>query len=59
MTYCLFTNINSWLSLALDMAQMVLDVRKMLKSTLVMLYTFCFNNFVQKSRPLGLPLLSA
>ena len=36
----------SWLSLALDLAQMVLDVGKNLKSTqFYKLNTICFNNF--------------
>ena len=36
----------------LDLTQMVLDVRKMLKSThLIIPNSFCFNNFAQKSIP--------
>ena len=37
----------SWLSMALDLAQMVLDVQKRLKSTqFYMLNNLCYNNFV-------------
>ena len=44
----------SCLSLALDMAQMVLEVRKNLKLThFYMLNIFCLNNFPQKSSPGG------
>ena len=40
----------SWLSMALDFTQMVLDVRKNLKPTqFYMLNKLCFNNFAQKS----------
>ena len=38
--------------MALDLAQMVLDVRKNLKPTqFYMLNNFCFNNFSKKSIP--------
>ena len=44
----------SWLSMALGLAQMVLDFRKNLKPTqLNMLNNICFNNFAQKSSPGG------
>ena len=44
----------SWLSMALDLAQMVLDVQKNLKPTqLYMLNILCYNNFGQKSSPGG------
>ena len=44
----------SLLSLALDLAQMVLDVRKNLKPTqFYMLNNLCYNNFSQKSSPGG------
>ena len=52
----------SWLSMALDLAQMVLEARKCLKPTqFYMLNIFCLNNFSKKSSPggvlaLGLPL---
>ena len=53
----------SWLSMALDLAQMVLDVRKSLKPTqFYMMNIFCFNNFPKKSSPgsvLALGLLLA
>ena len=48
--------------MALDLAQMVLEVRKCLKPTqFYMLNIFCLNNFSKKSSPggvlaLGLPL---
>ena len=48
--------------MALDLAQMVLDVRKNLKPTkFYLLNNLCYNNFAQKSSPggvlaLGLPL---
>ena len=49
----------SWLSMALGLAQMVLDFRKNLKSTqLNMLNNICFNNFAQKSSPGGVLALS-
>ena len=39
----------SWLSMALDLAQMVLEVRKNLKPTqFYMLINLCYNNFSQK-----------
>ena len=42
----------SWLSMALDLAQMVLEVRKCLKPTqFYMLNTSCLNNFPKKSSP--------
>ena len=42
----------SWLSMALGLAQMVLDVRKNLKPTqFYMLNNLCFNNFSKKSIP--------
>ena len=44
----------SWLSMALDLAQMVLDVWKNLKPTqFYMLNIFCLNNFSKKSSPGG------
>ena len=44
----------SWLSMALDLDQMVLDVQKNLKPTqLYMLNILCYNNFAQKSSPGG------
>ena len=44
----------SWLSMALDLAQMVLDVRKNLKPTqFYLLNNLCYNNFAQKSSPEG------
>ena len=48
----------SWLSLALDLAldltQMILEVRKNLKPTqFCMLNNLCYNNFAQKSSPGG------
>ena len=44
----------SWLSVALDLAQMVLDVWKTLKpSQVFMLNNLCYNNFAQKSSPGG------
>ena len=49
----------SWLSMALGLAQMVLDVRKNLKPTqFYMLNIFCLNNFPKKSSP-GASLLLA
>ena len=49
----------SWLSMALGLAQMVLDFRKNLKPTqLKMLNNICFNNLAQKSSP-GASLPSA
>ena len=42
----------SWLSMALDLAQMVLEVRKNPKSTqFYMLNKLCFNNFPKKLIP--------
>ena len=42
----------SWLSMALGLAQMVLDVRKNLKPTqFYMLNNLCFNNFPKKLIP--------
>ena len=42
----------SWLSMALDLAQMVLDVLKILKPTqFIILDNFCFNNCLKKSIP--------
>ena len=42
----------SWLYMALDLAQMVLDVRKNLKATqFYILNNLCFNNFSKKSNP--------
>ena len=42
----------SWLSMALDLAQMVLEVRKNPKPTqFYMLNNLCFNNFSKKSIP--------
>ena len=42
----------SWLSMALGLAQMVLDVQKNLKPTqLIIPDNFCFNNFSKKSIP--------
>ena len=42
----------SWLSMALDLAQMVLDVRKNLKPTQVfILNNLCYNKFAQNSSP--------
>ena len=42
------------LSMALDLAQMVLEVRKNLKPTqFYMLNNLCFNNFPKKSTPVG------
>ena len=53
----------TWLSMALGLAQMVLEFWKCLKSThFYMLNIFCFNNFPQKSSPgvvLALGLLLA
>ena len=44
----------SWLSMALGLAQMVLDVRKKFKPTqFYMLNKLCFNNFAKKSSPGG------
>ena len=44
----------SWLSLALDLAQMVLDVRKNIKPTqFYLLNNLFYNNFAQKSSPGG------
>ena len=44
----------SWLCMALDLAQMVLDVGKNLKSTqFYLLNNLCYNNFAQKSSPGG------
>ena len=44
----------SWLSMALDLTQMVLEVRKCIKSTyFYMLNIFCLNNFPKKSSPGG------
>ena len=44
----------SWLSMALDLAQMVLEVRKNLKPTkFYMLNISCLNNFPKKSSPGG------
>ena len=45
---------HSWLSLALDLAQMVLEVRKNFKPTqFYMLNIFGFKNFPKKSTPGG------
>ena len=42
----------SWLSMALDLAQMILDVQKNLKPTQsYMLNNLCFNNFPRKLIP--------
>ena len=42
----------SWVSLALDITQMVVDSRKQLKSTYFIIpNSFCFNNFSEKSIP--------
>ena len=42
----------SWLSMALDLVQMVLDVRENLKLTqFYMLNNLCFNNFPKKLIP--------
>ena len=44
----------SWLSMALGLAMMVLDVRKNLKPTqFYLLNNLCYNNFAQKSSPGG------
>ena len=44
--------------MALDLAQMVLDVRKNLKSTqFYLLNNLCYNNFAQKSSPGGVLVL--
>ena len=44
----------SWLSMALGLAMMVLDVRKNLKPTqFYLLYNLCYNNFAQASSPEG------
>ena len=44
----------SWLSMALDLAQMVLDVLENLKPTqFYRLNSLCYNNFAQKSSPGG------
>ena len=44
----------SWLSMALGLTMMVLDVRKNLKSTqFYLLNNLCYNNFAQKSSPGG------
>ena len=44
----------SWLSMALDLAQMVLDVGRNLKPTQFYLLTnLCYNKFAQKSSPGG------
>ena len=49
----------SWLCMALDLSQMVLDVRKNLKpAQFYMLNQLCFNNFAQKSNPGGVLALS-
>ena len=48
----------SLLSVALGLAQMVLDVQKFFKPTLLyMLNTICFHNFAQKSSPGGVLVL--
>ena len=48
----------SWLSVALGLAQMVLDVQKIFKSTEVyMLNNICLNNFAQKTSPEGVLVL--
>ena len=45
----------SWLSMALDFAQMVLDVWKNLKpSPFYMMNNICLNNFAQKLSPVSL-----
>ena len=42
----------SWLSMTLDLAQMVLEVRKSLRPTqFYMLNNLCYINFAQKSSP--------
>ena len=42
----------SWLSEALDLALMVMDVWKLHKITIfIMPYNFCFNNIAKKSFP--------
>ena len=47
---------NSWLSEALDLAQMVTDVQKRVKITAFIIpNNFCFNNIAKKSFP-GTPL---
>ena len=44
----------SWMSMVLDLAQMVLDVQKNLKPTqFYMLNILCYNNLAQKSNPGG------
>ena len=44
----------SWLSMAVDLAQIVLEVWKCLKPTqFYMLNIFCLNNFPKKSSPGG------
>ena len=44
----------SWLSMALGLAMMVLDVQKNLKPTqFYLLNNLCYNNFAQKSSPGG------
>ena len=44
-----------WLSMALGLAQTVLDVHKNLKPTqFYMLNNICFSNFAQKSSPGGI-----
>ena len=44
----------SWLSMVLDLAQMVMDVRENLKPTqFYLLNNLCCNNFAQKSSPGG------
>ena len=49
-----FLSAYSLLSIALDLAQMVLDVRKNLKPTqFYLLNNLCYNNFAQKSSPGG------
>ena len=48
----------SWLSLALGLAQIVLDIRKIFKPTLLFMpNTICFHNFAQKSSPGGVLVL--
>ena len=46
----------SWLSEALDLTQMVMDIQKQVKMTIfIMPNNFCFNNIAKKSFP-GTPL---
>ena len=42
----------SWLSEALDLTQVVMDIQKPHKITIsIMRYNFCFNNIAKKSFP--------